>query len=102
MATRRTESVRLTDLSESRLSEQLSHAIDDVSLIPIDRYRRRKHGSAMGLLVSEGDIFLDIRSRISVKKAIAILSSLIGLIWALIGYIIPHLVPLLTTFPPVH
>ena len=97
MAERHIQQVCLDNLAAGKLPEQVIASIDKVELTVADMEQWETSKPTIRLLVTEDKLVFEVRVRVSLRKALAILGSLIAILWTSANIAIKYL-PTLKAF----
>ena len=84
------EKVSLEELTAGKLPEKIRAAIIGMEMTVEEMLKWDAGKAALRIRVAEGDLIIEMRARVPVKKALAILASVAGVLWALTNFAIRH------------
>jgi hypothetical protein len=80
-------SVKISELAIQKLSAEVVIAIDNVDEVDSQNIEN----PSLCLIITENRLHIDIHKSLPIKKTLATVGSIIGTVWALIEFILPHL-----------
>jgi len=91
MASPKKHIISLDELSTGRLPPRINKAISDMEITIGELEHWSAEKQTIRILLTDKNFYIEVRKRYSITKVVASVSGLVGIMWVVVEFALPHI-----------
>jgi len=84
--------VTVDELVSGRLPTRIVEAVNSMEMSVEEVADLERNKPSFKVTITDGEVWVQVNKRYSMKKLLTVIASVVGTVWAIIQFVVPHLV----------